>query len=93
MLRRFNWSILNYTTPQTVEVLPLCNCITVTNYGDSTATVNGKTLFPGTIGSIAGDSISIGGNENEIFSEKRLTISFSGGTINNLEIIQKYYLQ
>lgn len=88
----FDWSILYYSSAQTVEILPHCNCITMTNLGDSIAYVNGKPLYPGTIGSIAGDSLSIGGNEGEIFNSKRLPISFTGGATNNLEVIQKYYI-
>lgn len=92
-LRKFDWTVNYYTASQTVEVLPNCNCLTITNTGADNVRVKGKILYPGTVGSILGDSISIGGNEGEIFNEKRLTISFETSVNPSVEIIQKYYTE
>lgn len=89
---KYNIAVNNYNSSQMIEIVDNCNSYTVTNLGDSTATVGGMVLFPGTIGSVIGDSRTVGGNLGEIISEKRLPVSFTGGTTNNLEVIQKFYI-
>lgn len=74
------------------EVVENCNSITFTNIGADIVTVDGKVLFPGTVGSILGDSISIGGNQNEVYNRKIITIAFTTTVNPQLEIIQKYFL-
>jgi hypothetical protein len=88
----FDWSVNYYNSSQTIEVIQGCNCLTITNTGADNVRVKGKILYPGTAGSILGDSISIGGNECEIFNERRLQISFETTTNPQVEVIQKYYL-
>ena len=92
MFQKYNIAVNTYSASQMVEIVENCNSYTATNLGDSTCTVGGMVLFPGTIGSIIGDSRTVGGNAGEVISERRLPISFTGGTTNNLEVIQKYYI-
>lgn len=90
---RYNITVNTYNQSGVIEIIPRCNGLTVTNIGDDTVTVKGMVLYPGTVGSILGDSRSIGGNANEILYEKRLSISFAGvGVAPNIEVIQKYFI-
>jgi hypothetical protein len=91
---RYNWFPNTYNSSQQISVLDKCNSISFTNTGDETVTINGvKVLYPGTVGSILGDSFTIGGNYGEILSEKRISISFAGGGANpQIEIDQKVYV-
>ena len=92
--RPYNFSVNSYNSSQIVEVEKLCNAITITNIGDTAVTVKGIPLYPGTPGSILGDSISIGGNELEILIDKRLPVAFAipAGANPLVQIIQKYYV-
>jgi len=74
------------------EVVPNCNAIIFTNIGADTVLVNEKTLHPGTVGSILGDSFAIGGNEGEIYKKKTYTVKFATTVNPILEVTQKYYL-
>ncbi len=70
------------------------NSFTVTNIGDTAFTVNDKILFPSaTPLTQQGDSISFGGNEDEIFIGK-IVIAFQIplGVLPRCEIIQKYFI-
>jgi hypothetical protein len=90
---KFDYFVNNYFSTQRIEIIPYCNGITFTNLGDTTITVDGMVLYPGTIGSIIGDSRTIGGNEGEILAKKQITITFPVGGLNpNLEVIQKIYV-
>lgn len=93
MSRKYNIIPSIQTTSGVVEILPNCNGYIVTNTGDSIVTLKGAiTLYPGTPGTNLGDSISIGGNDGEIITERRLQISFTaGGTAPAVQIIQKIY--
>lgn len=91
-LIKYNWFTNNYTTGGQIAIMENCNSLSFTNVGDTSVTVNNKVLYPGTIGSILGDSFSIGGNQGEIVSEKRVTISFGAGANPILEIVQKVYV-
>lgn len=90
---KYNITVNEYTSSQVIDIIENCNGITITNTGDATATVKGITLYAGTPGSVLGDSVTIGGNHGEIFSDKRLQISFGAGTSPAVTIIQKYYTQ
>lgn len=69
-----------------------CNGFTVVNTGDSIAIVNGFILYPGTVGTSIGDSISFGGNAGEIYMG---TIDYSfptPGADPQITVSQKVYL-
>lgn len=67
------------------------NSITIINYGASIVTVNSTIiLYPGTVGSAVGDSISFGGNKGEIF-KGTIDIAFNLAVGNNCLILQKIY--
>lgn len=91
-LIQFNWFVNITRQSEQVEVLEFCNSISFTNTGDAIATVNGKLLYPGTIGTILGDSFTIGGNAGEILKERRINISFQAGANPAVEVIQKIYI-
>lgn len=80
-----------YRASQQVDVVENCNGYTATNIGADIVTVNGQVLFPGTVGSILGDSRSVGGNEGEIFTG-RIDIAFAALTNPQVEIVQKFYV-
>lgn len=92
----FQWN--EVTTPYResgqVTVQKGCNSITYTNLGDVIAQVNGKTLFPSaTPATVAGDSISLGGNLGEVYKGD-INLKFvlpTAGTNPLVEIIQKFY--
>jgi len=82
-----------YNRSGQIELFQLCNGYSVANIGDDTVTIDGKILYPGTVGSIIGDSFTVGGNECEIMKRKSITISFAGvGVAPNVEVTQKYYI-
>lgn len=58
-----------------------------TNTGLDTVTVNGMLLFPGPAGSL-GDSITIGGNEGEIYVGN-IVVAFATLAGPSLQIVQK----
>lgn len=81
----------NYQRSGWYDVEKFCNGFTVTNVGDDNVTVNDQILYPGTIGSILGDSRTYGGNRGEIYVG-RIKVSFAGvGANPNVEIVQKVY--
>lgn len=94
-MTKFNYNTRVYTTSGRVPVAENCNCITFTNTGDTTVTIDDMVLYPGTPGSILGDSRSIGGNEGEILAKKDVVVSFSvpAGALPAVEITQKYYVK
>jgi hypothetical protein len=69
------------------------NSFIVTNIGDTPFTFNGKILFPSATPTTAqGDSISFGGNENEIYVGKMvLAFQLPLGAIPRCEIVRKYF--
>lgn len=90
---KYDFQVNTYQTTQRVEVTRNCNGITFTNIGDTIVTVEGMVLYPGTVGTILGDSRTIGGNEGEILHKKQIVVTFNTGGANpNIEIIQKYYV-
>ncbi len=88
----FNFVCNTYTRTQIVEIEKNCNSITVTNTGGCAVTVKGITLYPGTVGSILGDSFSVGGNLGEVLTDRRMEVAFAvGGVTPAVQIIQKFY--
>lgn len=92
-MRNYDFDTQTYVTGGRIPVYRNCNGITITNTGDNIVTVENITLYPGTPGSIQGDSVSIGGNEGEILVKKQLTIAFAAPATpgQKVSITQKYY--
>ena len=80
-----------HTQSGAVELQPDCNGYRVTNTGNTTVTVDNVVLFAGTVGSILGDSFTVGGNEREILDRREIVIQFGAGTTPRVEITQKFY--
>lgn len=94
-LLAYNISYSRYTGPTSIQRQELCNGFMVTNIGDTDATINGKILFASaTPLTDQGDSVTIGGNEGEIYYGN-LDIAFVQpiGANPLVEVIQKYYIQ
>lgn len=92
--RRFNITVNNYQVSGSVSVQKNCNSMTYTNIGDEAVTINDIILFPSaTPATILGDSVSIGGNEGEVY-KGNIRVKFAGGgAAPNVQIIQKFYLE
>lgn len=93
--RGINISVQVYNAPQQITVQPKCKAIMLTNVGDTIARVNGMVLFPSaTPATDAGDSRTIGGDENEIFMGLVLRLAFDipGGAAPALEVVQLFYV-
>jgi len=90
----YNISVNNYTASQVVPREKNCNGFMATNIGDTAVTVNGKILFPSaTPLTVQGDSVSIGGNEEELYLGLiRIAFALLPGLTPQIEIIQKFYL-
>lgn len=72
----------------------MCNGFTAINFSDVTVTVNDIPLLPSaTPLTVAGDSVSFGGNENEIFRGQFKIQFATGGAISNLVIVEKYFTE
>jgi hypothetical protein len=81
MDRKYKIEINQYQ--QNFNLISNCNNITFINTGAVTVQVNQFTL-------VAGASLSIGGNENEIDATV-YNVSFSGATNGNLTVIRKIF--
>lgn len=91
---KFDTITQTYNASGKISVVRNCNGITVTNLGDEAVTVDDRILYPGTPGSILGDSYTIGGNGGEIYNKRILNIYFAGGGVNpKVEVTQKYYVE
>ena len=91
---------MNITYAQTVtrsgQVIRVPNCagFMFTNIGDNAVTLNGMVVFPGTIGSILGDSRTISMQEGEEYVGN-LDVAFAipNTALQALEIVQIFYAQ
>jgi hypothetical protein len=81
-----------YTTNNFVRRVSNCNGFIAINTGDEIVTVNDHVLYPGTPGTINGDSISFGGNAGEIFLGNISVVFAGGGTNPQVAIDQKFYI-
>lgn len=68
-----------------------CNGFEIVNTGATLATINGRPLYPGVVGSAVGDSYTVGGNKGEIF-KGRVDIAFPNGA-GEVIFTQKIYVQ
>lgn len=73
----YNLIPMRYASNTKVVVDPYCNGFSVVNIGASNMEVNGVPLAPPVAPALLGESVSFGGNENEIF-KGRIDISFTG---------------
>lgn len=91
---KYNWLIRNYYEASQILRDPGTFALMFTNLGDSTATVNGKVLYAGTVGAIQGDSFSIGIDMKDFEFSGIINVAFSGGTgtQNNLECVVLFYV-
>lgn len=90
---KYNITTNTITKSQFVDIEQNCNAFTITNVGDTIATVDNQIYYPGTIGTNLGDSRSFGGNEREIYSGGQIKVQFNIplGANPAIEIVQKYY--
>lgn len=90
-LIKYNVLINDYIENRSIEVFENCNGFTAINSGETDCIVNGVLLHKGSSTSM-GESITFGGNINEIYCG-RIDIAFQGPYSNpKLTIIQKIYL-
>jgi hypothetical protein len=91
--QQYNISVATYNVSGVISVIKMCNGFTATNIGDTICEVNGMILYPGTPGTILGDSRSIGGNENEVYAGNiKVAFANPGGAQPLLEIVQKFFV-
>ena len=82
MDRKFRIELYQYQ--QNYSIASNCNNITFINNGASTIQINAFNL-------IAGSSLSIGGNENEIDTTV-YQLNFQGATNGNVAVIKKIFI-
>lgn len=93
MEKTFFYNIINSTYAENakVEVDRFCNGFTVVNTGATAMTVNGVPLAAPVAPQLLGESVSFGGNRNEIFYG-RIDVAFTGG-VGRCIVSQKVYIQ
>lgn len=91
---KFNVSTVQTTISKNIPVERGCNSVQVTNLGTCVVDFNGITLFPSaTPATVAGDSISFGGNLGETYKgDITITMMLPLGAAPLVEITQKYYI-
>lgn len=93
--RKFDTNTQIFTQSQQIDIYPNCNAILFTNLGDTTVTIDEKTLFPSaTPATVQGDAVAYGGNENEVYNKQSVKVSFIQpvGVNPRLEVVQKFYV-
>lgn len=92
--RAFNMDVQNYYEGGLIIVLQNCAAFMFTNVGDTTAYVNGMVIYPGTPGSILGDSRSVGLEQLDLY-KGTINLKFASplGAAPNVEIVQLYYAE
>ncbi len=69
-----------------------CNAWTAINIGDDVVQIENIILLPGAAPALSGQSVSVGGNENEVLVGKQLNVKFAGVGVNPaVQIIQKTF--
>jgi hypothetical protein len=93
--RMYNMIGQIYSAPLQVPVSKGCFAFMFTNVGDTTATVNGLTIFPSaTPLTSLGDSRTIAAHQDELYMGN-ITLAFLptvGAIAPNVEIVQLYYV-
>ncbi len=89
--RGYDIVTMTYILSGSYSIPDNCNGYTVTNNGGDTVTVDDIPLFPGTVGSVQGDSFTVGGNRNEILSRKTLKVFFATTVAPSVIVTYKYY--
>lgn len=81
-----------YNQASIIKPVPNCNGFLAVNTGDDIAFVNDHVLYPGTIGTNVGDSITFGGNLGELYVGT-IRVRFNGaGVAPEITIDQKQYV-
>lgn len=92
IFQNYNVIVTTYTRQQDIEVNAKCNGWTARNLGDDNVRVNGILLLPPIAAGTSGESVSVGGNDGEIYTG-RLQVVFAGVGVNPLvEVTQKYFV-
>jgi len=81
-----------YSANAKVQIDQYCNGVTIVNIGATNMQVNGVPLAPPVAPSLVGESVSFGGNRNEIFYG-RIDISFTAGAGSRCIVQQKVYVK
>jgi ATP-dependent Lon protease len=82
---------MTYTKNKTLKPEDYCNGFIVTNTGGCIVTVNGHVLYPGTPGTINGDSFTYGGNLGEVYTGNiKITFEVAGANP-QCTVNQKFY--
>lgn len=89
---KFNISVILYNTAQFVPVQKGCTGFMFTNVGDTIASVNEMIIYPGTPGTILGDSRSIGAHKNDVY-QGNIQLKFIApiNALPSVEIVQVFY--
>jgi hypothetical protein len=92
--RKYNITTNQYRVGGFIPREKLLNGFTCTNIGDTALRINDNLLGPPIAPAIVGDSISIGGNDGEIFCD-RIALAFvvPGGANPLCQIVQKFYVE
>lgn len=91
--RKYNIVLTLTTQSGFIDVVRGCKGFMFTNIGDTIARVNGMVIFPSAApATILGDSRSIGGDQDEIYSGNiRVIFDAPAGANPLLEIVQIFY--
>lgn len=87
----YNTINATYRSNAKVEVDRYCNGFTVVNTGATVMQVNGVPLSPAVAPNSLGESVTFGGNRNEIYYG-RIDIQFAAG-VSSCVVIQKVYIK
>lgn len=88
-MKKYNLIFQQVIKSQSIYLMDNTNGYMIVNQGLTDCQVNGLTLKAGTA-TASGESLSVGGNKDEIFSG-RIDVKISTG-VGNIQIIQKIYL-
>lgn len=93
--RAYNMTVGVYTEAKNVTPVKNVFAFMFTNTGDTTAFVNGMVIYPGTPGSVLGDSRSISGHVLDLY-KGNIQLAFdtvAPGTNPKVEIVQLFYAE
>jgi len=92
----YNFQAMEVRSQGYQNLYEYCNGVTIINQGNTEVWVNEVHLAASPLNvaatdRFAGESLAIGGNENEVLNG-RLKITFGAGTIPLVVIVQKYFI-